>query len=100
MFSVFALLISVNVFSQEPILHHFFTSGIGQVNELNNSGTAYQMKTTPKFDVGFDAKYSLTGNLNIDLTTNTDFAQVETDDQKINLTRYSLFFPEKKVFFP
>ena len=77
----------------------FFTSGIGQVNELNKSGTEYQMKTTPKFDVGFDAKYSLTSNLTIDFTANTDFAQVEADDQKINLTRYSLFFPEKRVFF-
>ena len=35
----------------------------------------------------------------MDLTVNTDFAQVEADDQKINLTRYSLFFPEKRVFF-
>ncbi len=77
----------------------FFTSGIGQVNELNKSGTAYQMKTTPKFDVGFDAKYSLTSNLTLDLTANTDFAQVEADDQKINLTRFSLYFPEKRVFF-
>lgn len=85
---------------KKPVyLAPFFTSGIGQVNELNKSGTAYQMKTTPKFDVGFDAKYSLTSNLTIDLTANTDFAQVEADDQKINLTRYSLFFPEKRVFF-
>lgn len=77
----------------------YISSGMGQVNELNESGTAYQMKSTPKFDVGFDAKYSLTSNLTLDLTVNTDFAQVEADDQKINLTRFSLFFPEKRVFF-
>lgn len=77
----------------------YISSGIGQVNELNESGTAYKMKTTPKFAVGFDAKYSLTSNLTLDLTVNTDFAQVEADDQKINLTRFSLFFPEKRVFF-
>lgn len=77
----------------------FVTSGINQASELNASGTAYQMKTTPKFDAGFDAKYSLSSNLTIDLTVNTDFAQVEADDQKINLTRFSLFFPEKRIFF-
>ncbi|HAQ17810.1 MAG TPA: hypothetical protein DCR40_01100 [Prolixibacteraceae bacterium] len=77
----------------------YISSGMEQVNELNESGTAYKMKSTPKFAVGFDAKYSLTSNLTLDLTVNTDFAQVEADDQKINLTRFSLFFPEKRIFF-
>jgi len=44
-------------------------------------------------------KYSLTSNLTLDLTVNTDFAQVEADDQQVNLTRYSLYFPEKRLFF-
>ena len=44
-------------------------------------------------------KYSVTSNLTLDITANTDFAQVEADDQQINLTRYSLFFPEKRLFF-
>ncbi len=57
------------------------------------------MTTKFKYDAGFDSKYSITNNLTIDLTVNTDFAQVEADDQKINLTRYSLYFPEKRVFF-
>jgi hypothetical protein len=48
---------------------------------------------------GFDAKYSLTQNLTADLTVNTDFAQVEADEQQVNLTRFSLFFPEKREFF-
>jgi hypothetical protein len=50
-------------------------------------------------DVGFDVKYGLTPGLTLDLTVNTDFAQVEADEQQINLTRFSLFFPEKREFF-
>ena len=50
-------------------------------------------------DVGIDAKYGVTGGLNLDLTYNTDFAQVEADEQQVNLTRFSLFFPEKRDFF-
>jgi hypothetical protein len=50
-------------------------------------------------DVGVDAKYSITQNLTADLTYNTDFAQVEADEQQVNLTRFSLFFPEKRDFF-
>ena len=50
-------------------------------------------------DVGLDVKYGLTQNLTADLTVNTDFAQVEADTQQINLTRFSLFFPEKREFF-
>ncbi len=50
-------------------------------------------------DVGFDAKITLTPSLTLDLTTNTDFAQVEVDEQRTNLTRFPLFFPEKRPFF-
>ncbi len=53
----------------------------------------------PDADVGFDAKYRITQNLTADLTVNTDFAQVEVDERQINLTRFSLFFPEKREFF-
>ena len=49
--------------------------------------------------MGLDLKYNLTPNLTLDVTANTDFAQVEADDQQINLTRFSLFFPEKRQFF-
>ena len=77
----------------------YVTSGVSQLKELNEAVTDYKLKTSPKFDAGLDAKYSITNNLTADITLNTDFAQVEADDQKINLTRYSLFFPEKRVFF-
>ena len=50
-------------------------------------------------DVGVDVKYGITQNLTADLTYNTDFAQVEADEQQVNLTRFSLFFPEKREFF-
>ncbi len=46
-----------------------------------------------------DFKFKLTSNLTAQLTYNTDFAQVEVDEQRVNLTRFSLFFPEKREFF-
>lgn len=50
-------------------------------------------------DAGLDIKYGITKGLTADLTLNTDFAQVEEDDQQVNLTRFSLLFPEKRDFF-
>ncbi|MDA2927916.1 carbohydrate binding family 9 domain-containing protein [Acidobacteria bacterium AH-259-G07] len=50
-------------------------------------------------DAGLDVKYSLTPSMTLDLTYNTDFAQVEVDEQQVNLTRFNLFFPEKRPFF-
>jgi hypothetical protein len=50
-------------------------------------------------DVGGDLKYGITANLTADLTINTDFAQVEIDEQQVNLTRFNLFLPEKREFF-
>jgi hypothetical protein len=55
--------------------------------------------TVDNQEVGFDLKYSLTPSLTLDATYNTDFAQVEVDDQQVNLDRFSLFFPEKRPFF-
>jgi hypothetical protein len=50
-------------------------------------------------DVGLDAKYGITQGVIANFTLNTDFAQVEADEQQVNLTRFSLFFPEKREFF-
>ena len=50
-------------------------------------------------NVGLDMKYGVTSGLNLDLTINTDFAQAEVDDEQVNLTRFPLFFPEKRDFF-
>ena len=49
--------------------------------------------------IGGDVKYGITQNITADLTINTDFAQVEVDEQQVNLTRFNLFFPEKRDFF-
>ena len=58
-----------------------------------------QTDVSVDLDAGFDIKYSLTPGLTLDLTYNTDFAQVEVDEQQVNLDRFNLFFPEKRAFF-
>ena len=50
-------------------------------------------------DVGLDVKWGVTRGLTLDLTVNTDFAETEVDEQQVNLTRFSLFLPEKREFF-
>ncbi len=50
-------------------------------------------------DLGADLKYSVTPSMTLDLSYNTDFAQVEVDDEQVNLDRFTLFFPEKRPFF-
>lgn len=56
-------------------------------------------KFDPTGEWGADLKYGLTPSMTLDLTYNTDFAQVEVDEQRTNLTRFPLFFPEKRPFF-
>lgn len=51
------------------------------------------------FNAGFDAKYAITPSLNLDLTLNPDFSQIEVDAQQTNLGRFSLYFPERRTFF-
>ncbi|MDA1028410.1 MAG: DUF5916 domain-containing protein [Bacteroidetes bacterium] len=77
----------------------YLLGGSSRSNTLNDAETAYEQDSGPTFDVGLDVKVGLTSNLTLDLTANTDFAQVEADDQQINLTRFSLFFPEQRLFF-
>ncbi len=65
-------------------------------------GASYESSTEETegvFDAGLDLKYGVTSNLTADLTFNTDFAQVEADQEQVNLTRFSLFFPEQRPFF-
>ncbi len=50
-------------------------------------------------EIGLDAKYAVTSDLMLNATFNTDFSQVEADDVQVNLTRFSLFYPEKREFF-
>jgi hypothetical protein len=55
--------------------------------------------STLRGDIGADVKMTVTPSLTLDATVNTDFAQVEVDDQQVNLDRFALFFPEKRPFF-
>jgi hypothetical protein len=86
--------------SKKPFyLAPYAITGFQQDYTLNETKTAYDLKGSPKINAGIDAKYGITNNLTLDVTINTDFAQVEADDQQVNLTRFSLFFPEKRTFF-
>ena len=86
--------------SHNPIyITPYVLGGYSESHELNDQKTDYTKSSKPTTEAGLDIKYGLANNLTLDLTLNTDFAQVEADDEKINLTRFSLFFPEKRLFF-
>ena len=70
----------------------YITGSVSQDN-LNGEGT------TGKFNGGFDSKIAITSSLNLDLTVNPDFSQIEVDRQVTNLTRFNIFFPERRNFF-
>jgi hypothetical protein len=61
--------------------------------------TGFRNNDETEREIGMDIRYPLSGNLTLDLTVNTDFAQVEADDQQVNLDRFPLFFPERRRFF-
>jgi hypothetical protein len=77
-------------FELKPYVLGGLTTDTTSTPRLSNDGT---------LRLGGDAKYAITQNLVADLTVNTDFAQVEVDEQQVNLTRFNLFFPEKRDFF-
>ena len=68
------------------------------LGEIRRRGTV-SGQTNWLGEFGADVKIGLTPSLNLDLTYNTDFAQVEVDEQQVNLDRFNLFFPEKRPFF-
>lgn len=72
---------------------------LGGLRWTREAGEADGLEREPSTDVGLDLKSEVRPGLVLDLTANTDFAQVEVDDQQVNLTRFSLFFPEKRDFF-
>ena len=67
----------------------------GLVKERNSN----RIESLSDQELGFDIKYSVTPSLTLDMTYNTDFAQVEVDEFQINLDRFSLFLPEQRPFF-
>ncbi len=86
--------------SRRPLyLAPYLLAGVQETAELDESSQFYHSNRQPKLEIGGDLKFGITSNFTVDLTVNTDFAQVEADDQQVNLTRFSLFFPEKRQFF-
>lgn len=76
----------------------YILSGVGYNHETDEFANRVRNSET-EFQLGLDVQHAFSDNLNVDFTFNTDFAQVEADDQTINLSRFSLFFPEKRRFF-
>jgi hypothetical protein len=74
-------------------------STIPYVSSFQSSDKEANAPWTGKLNGGFDSKIALTSSLNLDLTVNPDFSQVEADQQVTNLTRFDIFFPEKRTFF-
>ena len=74
-------------------------SFIPYATSSNTINTLTGGKLQSKSNAGFDAKIAITPSLNLDLTANPDFSQVEVDRQVTNLTRFSIFFPERRNFF-
>ena len=70
----------------------YVTGGVETDTENNT-------KTTGRYNAGLDAKLSVTSSLNLDVTINPDFSQIEVDRQVTNLTRFNIFFPERRTFF-
>jgi len=66
---------------------------------LSSGSTIGSRRTDGDVQGGVDVKYGVTNGLVWDFTVNTDFSQVEADEQQVNLTRFNLFFPEKRDFF-
>jgi len=85
---------------EKPVyISPYAITGFSRDWRMNETEDEYVKKDKKHLNAGLDIKYNINSNLTLDLTANTDFAQVEADDQQVNLTRYSLFFPEKRMFF-
>jgi hypothetical protein len=78
---------------------HFQAKPYILANCISQQNAEGNLAHDPNLDAGIDLKYGLTSSLTVELTGNTDFSQVEADDQQINLTRFDLYFPEKREFF-
>lgn len=86
--------------SSSPIyVMPYALTGRTRVSVLNEAGDEWSYETREQYEVGGEVKLNPTPNLTLDLTVNTDFAAVEADQQQVNLTRFSLFFDEKRPFF-
>jgi hypothetical protein len=88
------------VYASKPAyITPYVLGGVAQSAELNVAETGYDVTNDRITEAGLDLKYNVTNNLTLDVTLNPDFGQVEADSLQVNLTRFSLFFPEKRQFF-
>lgn len=89
-----------NINQKNPVyITPYILGGQSNLWDLNDPETEYTHNQSNILEPGIDIKYSINNNLTLDLTVNTDFAQVENDDQQVNMSRFSLFYPEKRQFF-
>jgi hypothetical protein len=86
-------------YSRPLYITPYVLGGFEQLNQLNMEQQNYSRQTNYASEIGLDIKYPISGNMNLDITLNTDFAQVEADEIQVNLSRSPLFFPEKRQFF-
>ena len=77
----------------------YLLGGYEQFNVQNPEDLSFNRVNETTTEVGLDIKFPIRGNMNLDITLNTDFAQVEADESQVNLSRFPLFFPEKRQFF-
>lgn len=77
----------------------YLLGGFDQQHILSNSASDYNRRDHFTTEAGLDIKVPVSANMQLDVTLNTDFAQVEADEAQINLSRTPLFFPEKRQFF-
>jgi len=106
----------IDYWSPVPRVYNLYRAGFGGTLEgLPDAAQGSNLRVKPwvsanstralggTFDdgarIGLDAKYGVTPSLTLDMTVRPDFAQAEADEQQVNLTQFSLFFPEKREFF-
>lgn len=101
-FNISTLVFADRLVWDKPLEKKFF-NGVLVPYISNTSSEVFENSggkvTEHKPRIGFDAKLGITQSLNLDITVNPDFAQVDVDQQQVNLTRFSLFFPERRQFF-
>jgi hypothetical protein len=107
----------VDYWSPVPRVYNLYRAGLaGTLTGLGDVSQGHNLRIKPwvggnstravgggEFDpashAGLDVKYGVTPSLTLDVTVKPDFAQAEADEQQVNLTQFSLFFPEKREFF-
>lgn len=85
--------------TRTPVYVTPYLLGGMQQSAIEPTPGTFRTNDTKSREAGLDIRYPVSGNLTLDVTINTDFAQVEADDQQVNLDRFPLFFPERRRFF-